>query len=275
MLKSAIFRRMCLTKGSECYTYSVMDTTFIYVLKDPETGLIRYVGKSNSPKTRLRRHLMDGRCKNGHRALWIKSLAERGIKPALEIVDEVSMSEWQSAEAAYIEFFREQGCDLVNNTFGGDGVSLFGEKNPNFGKPLPAETRRKISERRLALKIPGYWKGKKLPPEAREKISIAASERLGEKNGFFGRAHSPETCEHLRAVLVGKKHKKARSLFRGVSWSATPGYDGSIGKWRATINTPGKRIFIGNFSNELDAAQAYDAAAKKYHGAHAVLNFPD
>jgi hypothetical protein len=36
----------------------------------------------------------------------------------------------------------------------------------------------------------------------------------------------------------------------------------------------GKRLWLGRFNSEIEAAEAYDAAARKYHKEFAVLNFP-
>jgi hypothetical protein len=45
--------------------------------------------------------------------------------------------------------------------------------------------------------------------------------------------------------------------------------------WRAHISYKRKRISLGTFENEIDAAKAYDEAAKKYYREYAYLNFPD
>jgi hypothetical protein len=44
-------------------------------------------------------------------------------------------------------------------------------------------------------------------------------------------------------------------------------------KWVATIKAGGRRRHLGYFADELEAAGAYDAAAKELHGEHAGLNF--
>jgi len=65
--------------------------------------------------------------------------------------------------------------------------------------------------------------------------------------------------------------KPARSGFRGVRWdSHVWGPD----KWRAEIRVDGRTMHLGCFASDIAAALAYDAAATKYFGRFARLNFP-
>ena len=42
----------------------------------------------------------------------------------------------------------------------------------------------------------------------------------------------------------------------------------------AYLKVNNTKMFSGVFNNAIDAAKAYDIAARKYHGYNAVLNFP-
>jgi hypothetical protein len=65
-----------------------------------------------------------------------------------------------------------------------------------------------------------------------------------------------------------RKIKNTTSRFIGVNFYKP------TSNWDCRITYQGKRIRLGKFDNEIDAAMAYDAAAKKYHGEFARLNFP-
>jgi hypothetical protein len=66
-----------------------------------------------------------------------------------------------------------------------------------------------------------------------------------------------------------RKRSNASSRFLGVSF-----YKPS-NTWAARLQHHGKDIWLGYFKREIDAARAYDKAAKKYHKEFASLNFPE
>lgn len=57
-----------------------------------------------------------------------------------------------------------------------------------------------------------------------------------------------------------KKNRNNTSGYKGVHWVE------SRKKWRSEIKIQNKKISLGNFSDVLDAAKAYQDAAIKYHG---------
>lgn len=96
---------------------------YIYTLENPDTGVIRYIGKTINPSQRLKSHLWT---KNNSlrtkKSNWIQSLKANGLKPIMRILDEVSESNWSDAEKYWIEQFRQWGFELYNGNDGGIGA---------------------------------------------------------------------------------------------------------------------------------------------------------
>jgi hypothetical protein len=96
----------------------------IYTLKNPTTNEIRYVGftSAKSVDIRLNSHIYEAKntrvtTKNSS---WIKSLLKKGIKPKIELLDEVN-DNWQFWEQYWISQFKSWEFKLNNHTLGGEG----------------------------------------------------------------------------------------------------------------------------------------------------------
>ena len=77
--------------------------------------------------------------------------------------------------------------------------------------------------------------------------------------------------ENVRNRKVART-KDRKTQYKGVE--VTPRWQEGRRKWNVKITVDGKKIYIGSFHEQIDAAKAYDAAAMKYHGQFAGLNFP-
>ncbi len=81
--------------------------------------------------------------------------------------------------------------------------------------------------------------------------------------------------DNLRLVTVQQNamnrvsRKGSSSQFKGVSW------DSRERKWKAATNYQRRTRSLGYFTSEVEAANAYDAAARELYGEYAYLNFPE
>lgn len=228
-----------------------MSDAFIYALHDPtdRSGRV-YVGKTNDPARRLKDHLSE-KWRTFKRA-WLKSLAARGVRPEMVILEQVPAGgDWQEAERFWIESLRVLGLPLVNGNGGGSGGHA----------PTP-ETRQKMSAAHMGKRHSSEHveaaaaprRGKPLPRKALD--AAAALRRRG------------LTPEHAAAIADGKRRIPATSAlgFKGVSRNGK-GY-------AAALVVKRRRHNLGTYSTVLEAAVAYDTAARALWGSAASFNFP-
>jgi len=90
------------------------------------------------------------------------------------------------------------------------------------------------------------------------------------QDGMDNRSGNLRPATHSQNLCNRKKRSGAtQSKYKGIYWRK------KVRKWQASIKCNKKRIELGYFRDEIEAAKAYDRAAKKYHGEFACLNFPD
>ena len=144
----------------------------IYALIDPRDGKIKYIGKTNNIRKRIREHIRDE--ENNLKYAWIKSLKKLKLQPEVLILEETDLGNDNFWEIFWISQCKAWGFELKNMTNGGDGS--YGVIPWNKG-------------------IVGLFKhseeSKKLMSEWR-KLNTN-----GEKNGFFGKKHTEETKKKL------------------------------------------------------------------------------
>lgn len=87
----------------------------IYVLKNPQTNNIHYVGRTLNEKTRYRQHIFLAKHKKNKdkKSSWIISILNKGLKPIMEIIEEVTESNAIEREMYWIRELRKT-CDLKN-----------------------------------------------------------------------------------------------------------------------------------------------------------------
>ena len=89
----------------------------IYILRDPFTDEVRYVGiTSVALEERLRGHKRAAATGERYSCRWIRLLLERGAVP---LIEEVEQTTDPAREAFWIEHFRLAGCRLTNHHAGG------------------------------------------------------------------------------------------------------------------------------------------------------------
>lgn len=165
--------------------------SYIYVLVDPRTAEIRYVGVTVKVLAyRRSQHISTAKAGDKrHVSNWIRTLLSTGREPVILCVE---VTKDRSRENYWIAHYRAAGLDLTNLTDGGDGVLGLIPTPASRQKMSLAQTGRTASnetreKRRQALL------GRVFSSETLERMRASAQNR------------GPETLEKMRQAKLGGK----------------------------------------------------------------------
>ena len=85
-------------------------------------------------------------------------------------------------------------------------------------------------------------------------------------NTLDNQRYNLRVCTCRENLRNRKPNKNTSSQFKGVYRCRN--------RWEAGIRNYGRRIYLGKFISEIEAAKTYDAKAKDLFGKFAYLNFP-
>ena len=154
---------------------------------------------------------------------------------------------------------------------------------PKYAKVDPADYKRLRKYEYVAKKgrncfyaqilEPNVIAGKKLPMHMHQEILEVPKGMVVDHINNDGMDNRSANLRAATTAQNSRNRKKfsspCSSKYKGVCWKK------QTRKWSANIGFEYKVIHLGYFKNEIDAAKAYDEAAKKYHGQFACLNFPE
>jgi hypothetical protein len=87
-------------------------------------------------------------------------------------------------------------------------------------------------------------------------------------NGLDNRKANLRICTPSQNGCNRNRISRSQSGFKGVRWLK------ERCNWRAEIGLYSRHYNLGSFSSAIEAALAYDKAARELHGEFAHLNFP-
>lgn len=245
---------------------------YIYGLRCPLAGVIRYVGKSQDPSKRLRGHLTGANTHayRHHTSRWLRKLIRLGLAPELLILHEVKPEEkWQDVERQFIAEAKRRGWDLTNSTAGGEGLDyLDPSEKARYLENLSASVK-KVQRERPEILAAMRQGGIKSWSENRASRVAAIAAGWTDESRAQHRAKMDavrQTPEFKKAKSIGQKNAWAtnRHAYLKAHLSPEARASKSEGAKRSWAD-PAKRAakVSGRWTPEARAKQAEEVAARR------------
>lgn len=232
---------------------------FIYGLKCPLAGVVRYIGKSIDPQKRFSAHVSSAICgfNNHHTARWIRKLNVLGLAPELVILHSVGDSEnWRDVERSFIASAKDRGWKLTNTTAGGEGLDYLD----------PADDARYRAN--LSAAMTELWNRPERKEEARQRsLKAWADPRISKNRVMAVRA------AHTDPVLKERMREVGREIGARPEVSAA-----KSASMKATFSDPARKAIhdAALSTDEVRAKMSTSAKTRfKRPGAKAYLSTPE
>jgi hypothetical protein len=190
---------------------------YIYALRCPLSGSIRYIGKSADPQRRFESHIVKAHRADAkhHCANWIRGLLRQGCRPSLEVLFCVLDGvDWRDVERNFISEYLADGHPLTNQTRGGDGVDLMYASDQLAARSaLSASMRSAWADPGKRASLLGGTRGlesRARRSDAMKKLHADPDFRERRLAAVIAKARSPEVLSKLRAVAARPEVRQAK-----------------------------------------------------------------
>ncbi len=112
-------RELTRDRGALSFPYSRV--SYIYGLCEPDSEIVRYIGKADIPHYRYTRHLRESKTGNTPKKNWIRKRLQEGRQPEIVILATVPEVKWRESEINYVNLYKSFGAKLVNYAPPGEG----------------------------------------------------------------------------------------------------------------------------------------------------------